>query len=213
MILSNIEIHAALDSGKLVIDPEPHPRFPTVGEDHCPYNTCSVDLMLGPELSVPHGGQFSIDFTTPGTIAETIARNSKSFITTIEQPFKLTPNSFILGRTHERISLPLQQKRNTSLAARIEGRSSRARLGLLVHFTAPTVHPGFEGNLTLEMINLGPSPILLVPYMSIAQLIIEEVKGCPVKNESQFQGQSNPAGLKPTSDMPPGTQRKSKPAR
>ena len=82
-----------------------------------------------------------------------------------------------------------------SLAARIEGKSSRARCGLLVHFTAPTVHPGFFGTLTLEMINLGPSPIALVPGMPIAQLIVEEVKGIPVENPSQFQGQSAPEGV------------------
>ena len=80
------------------------------------------------------------------------------------------------------------------LAARIEGKSSRARIGLLIHFTAPTVHPGFSGLLTLEMINLGPARILLRPEMPIAQLIVEEVKGLPFENYSQFQNQTTPAG-------------------
>jgi dCTP deaminase len=63
-----------------------------------------------------------------------------------------------------------------------------------VHFTAPTVHPGFEGNLTLEMINLGPTSIVLRPGRPIAQLIVEEVKGLTRPNPSQFHGQTSPEG-------------------
>jgi dCTP deaminase len=55
-------------------------------------------------------------------------------------------------------------------------------------------HHGFKGTLTLEMINLGPASFMLRPGMAIAQLIVEEVKGCPIENPSQFQGQRNPAG-------------------
>jgi dCTP deaminase len=65
---------------------------------------------------------------------------------------------------------------------------------VLVHFTAPTVHPGWNGPLTLEMINLGPVPFLLRPGMPIAQLIVEEVKGLPFANPSQFHGQQTPEG-------------------
>lgn len=113
-----------------------------------------------------------------------------------EAPFAfcLEPNCFVLGRTLEHIELPILRNRPTCLAARIEGKSSRARFGILIHFTAPTVHPGFKGTLTLEMINLGPASFMLKPGMAIAQLIVEEVKGCPVENPSQFQGQQNPAG-------------------
>jgi dCTP deaminase len=97
------------------------------------------------------------------------------------------------------VQLPISGEPDRSLAARIEGKSSRARLGLLVHFTAPTVHPGFSGTLTLEMINLGPVDIQLFPGMPIAQLIVEEVKGRPdFNNPSQFQGQSTAAGNAPS---------------
>jgi dCTP deaminase len=81
-----------------------------------------------------------------------------------------------------------------SLAARIEGKSSYARCGLLVHFTAPTIHAGFKGTITLEIMNLGPYAISLRPQMPICQLIIEEVRGVPFRSDSQFQGQSQPAG-------------------
>jgi dCTP deaminase len=82
-----------------------------------------------------------------------------------------------------------------ALAARVEGKSSLARCGLLVHFTAPTIHAGFEGTITLEMINLGAYPILLYPGMEISQLIVEQVVGTPRAAASQFQSQSTPVGL------------------
>jgi dCTP deaminase len=81
------------------------------------------------------------------------------------------------------------------LAARIEGKSSRARFGLIVHCTAPTVHPGFCGKLTLEMANFGPTDIMLKPNMYIAQLIVEQVCGEIHPNLSQFQGQTSPSEL------------------
>lgn len=193
MILSNVEIHKALDEGRLIIIPEPLPRIPSVELPHSPYDTHSVDLRLAPEIVVPIQGSFTYDVTRPG-LASTIQRNSERHTLNANQPYHLQPHTFVLGRTVERIELPILANCETCLAARIEGKSSRARVGLLIHFTAPTVHPGFNGTLTLEMINLGANPVLLVPDMAIAQLIIEEVKGCPNLNPSQFQGQSTPEG-------------------
>ena len=194
MILSNVELFAALDDGRLVIEPQPYPRTPTIDEPDCPFDTHSVDLRLGHQISVPKSGQFAYDLTQPGRIADTIALHSEEITITQDQPYILKPQCFVLGTTLERISLPIDRERKTCLAARIEGKSSRARFGLLVHFTAPTVHPGFVGNLTLEMINLGPARFTLVPEMHIAQLIVEEVRGIPNKKPSEFQGQSTPPG-------------------
>jgi len=64
----------------------------------------------------------------------------------------------------------------------------------MVHFTAPTVHPGWAGPLTLEIINLGPMSFVLRPGMHIAQLIVEEVRGEVFLNPSAFQDQSTPEG-------------------
>jgi dCTP deaminase len=194
MILSNVELFTALDEGRLIIRPEPKPRLPTANQAHSPYGTHSVDLSLGDEITVPKKGQIVYDLTRPGSIADTIRQHSETIGITEWQPFCLEPNCFVLGRTLEHIELPILRDRPTCLAARIEGKSSRARFGILIHFTAPTVHPGFKGTLTLEMINLGPASFMLKPGMAIAQLIVEEVKGCPVENPSQFQGQQNPAG-------------------
>jgi dCTP deaminase len=103
------------------------------------------------------------------------------------------PGKLVLANTLERVELPILPGR-PSLAARVEGRSSFARCGLLIHFTAPTIHAGFKGRITLELINLGSIPILLYPQSYVCQLIIEEVVGLPLENESQFQGQVRPGG-------------------
>lgn len=195
MILSNVELHAALDSKRLIIDPEPQPRAPGVGVEHCPYDTHSVDLRLSDEIVIPTTGKFSYDLSGQGNLAQLIKAHSQTLKLTNDQPFVLEPQRFVLGKTVEWIGLPIADNCKTCLAARIEGKSSMARLGLLVHFTAPTVHPDFEGTLTLEMINLGPANILLRPNMYIAQLIVEEVKGCPNRNPSQFRGQREAVGV------------------
>jgi dCTP deaminase len=194
MILSSAEIHRALDDGRLIITPEPSPRVPTIGSDHCPYDTHSVDLTLAPEISIPSDGPFNYDLTRPG-LASFISKNSKKHVIEVGKPYPLERNQFILGLTAETVELPIDPRRKTCLAARIEGKSSRARCGLLIHFTAPTVHPDWSGPLTLEMINLGPVPILLSVGMPIAQLIVEEVRGLPAAaNPSQFRGQVTPEG-------------------
>ena len=193
VILSNIEIQRALDEGRLVIEPEPGPRRPEKGA-YCPYDTHAVDLRLHREILVPQAGPYHYDVCERGTLSEVIARHSQRFTLTEDRPYALQPQQFLLGRTLERIELPVDRG-TPHLAARIEGKSSRARCGLMVHFTAPTVHPGWAGPLTLEMINLGPMTLILRPGMPIAQLIIEEVRGEIFLNPSEFHGQSTPEGL------------------
>lgn len=196
MILSNVAIHAALDSKRLFIEPEPTPRFPD-GVAACPYQTSAVDLRLGNEISYfKEGLPFNIDLRK-GTFANLFGPNSISQKLTQEQPFVLRPNRLVLGRTLERVTLPLLPD-GASLAARVEGKSSYARCGLLVHFTAPTIHAGFSGSITLELINLGPCDISLYPEAPICQLIFEVVQGSPIANASQFQNQLRPGGNLPT---------------
>jgi dCTP deaminase len=198
MILSNRLVQEALDSGRLVIFPEPTPRRPNTSDPnaYCPYDTHAVDLTLGYEITVPITGTYAYDLTQTTPLAAFIRRNSISRTLQPGEYFVLERQQFILAQTREKVELPLNHAKNTEtcLAARIEGKSSRARIGLLIHFTAPTVHPGFGGTLTLEMINLGPARILLQPEMPIAQLIVEEVQGLPFENYSQFQNQATPAG-------------------
>jgi dCTP deaminase len=192
MVLSNVEIHQALDDGRLVITPEPTPRIPTSTNPDCPYNTTSVDLRLGNTLSIPKPGPFAYDLRKPG-IANFLVQNCDHVQIDPVGGFTLKTNQLVLGNTLERLTLPIKPDLIT-LAARIEGKSSFARCGLLVHFTAPTVHADFDGTLTLEMILLGQNDMVLVPGMKICQLILEEVKGTPFPAPSQFQGQISPVG-------------------
>ena len=194
MILSNVEIHRALDEKRLILEPEPSPRI-AGPEGSCPFQTSSVDLRLSPEIAHFKAGlPISIDLRA-GSFGDLFSANSQQFVLTEQQPFALKPGRLVLGRTLERISLPLSSDGTVStLAARIEGKSSYARCGLLVHFTAPTIHAGFSGTITLALINLGPFDIMLYPNAPICQLILEEVRGVPIPSLSQFHGQSQAGG-------------------
>jgi dCTP deaminase len=194
MILSNRSIHKALDEGRLIIDLEPKPREAMAGGDDCPYQTSAVDLRLGNEISrfrdkLP----INVDLTRGG-FADLFGPNSVTTMITEDHPFVLEPHHFLLAKTFERVALPLQEGDGCCLAARVEGKSSYARCGLLVHFTAPTIHAGFDGTITLELFNLGPLAITLRPQTPICQLIIEKVDGIPFRNDSQFQGQNKAGG-------------------
>ena len=85
--------------------------------------------------------------------------------------FQLDPGVFTLATTIERVELPI------TLAARVEGKSSLARLGLVVHATAGFVDPGFKGTITLEMVNQNPRPLLLKVGMRVCQLSFFAVDG------------------------------------
>jgi len=193
MILSNVSIHEALDNKWLVIDPEPSPRRKDCDTPFCPYQTSAVDLCLANEIRYFKDNlAFVIDLRR-GSFADLFTQNSVRHTITEQQPFELKPLKMVLGRTRETIELPILPDR-TCLAGRVEGKSSYSRCGLLVHFTAPTIHAGFKGTITLELINLGPIPIMLHPDTPICQLIVEQVHGIPVRHDSQFQGQTDVAG-------------------
>ena len=194
MILSNVEIQTALDDGRLIIDPEPSPRSEASDPSECPYQASAVDLTLGSIISIYKGdtSPMVIDLTKGRFQGLEAVMEPRTL--TEDQPLVLAPGRFILGQTHETVELPLFEDPDRSLEARVEGKSSYARCGLLVHFTAPTIHAGFEGTITLEIMNLGPYSISLRGQMPICQLIIEEVRGVPFQNDSQFQRQSRAAG-------------------
>jgi len=99
----------------------------------------------------------------------------------------LEPGGFTLGWTEENIELPVDSR----LAARVEGKSSLARLGIGIHITAPTIHAGFKGPIQLEMCNHGFLRVRLMPGMPICQLIFEQTLGTPEKGyKGQFFDQA-----------------------
>lgn len=106
MILSNVAIQAALDAADLIIDPEPHPRRPAEYQGECPYDTCSVNLKLGPEIVIPRPNKpITLDLRKGGT-----AGFLKELYETRELDaaggYALGQNSFVLARTLERVTLP-----------------------------------------------------------------------------------------------------------
>jgi dCTP deaminase len=189
MILSNIEIIRAIESGAIALDQLPYPYNPA----NSPFNTTSLDLRLGSEIVIPQQGPVTLN-PSRGGIAQYLANNSRALTLTKDQPYVLKPNTFILGRTKEKVGFPINEGQKC-YAARVEGKSSLARCGILVHFTAPTIHAGFQGTITLEIINLGANEFQLEPDMYICQLIVEEVKGVPVQTPGQFIGQNTPTGI------------------
>jgi dCTP deaminase len=119
----------------------------------------SVDLKLGSSFRVFHNHRIqTIDLADPPTgLTEHVEVDA-------DEPFVIHPNEFVLGRTEEHVVLP------DDVVARIEGKSSLGRLGLIVHATAGFVDPGFSGTLTLEITNFNSVPIVLRPGLPIAQL-------------------------------------------
>ncbi|MFL6154710.1 MAG: dCTP deaminase [Marmoricola sp.] len=109
-----------------------------------------------------------------------------------DEPFILHPGEFVLGSTYEVCSLP------DDIAARVEGKSSLGRLGLLTHATAGFVDPGFSGHVTLELANVATLPIKLYPGMKIGQLCFFRLSSPaehPYGSEkygSRYQGQRGP---------------------
>ena len=189
MVLSNQEILRCLQQGSIRIDPPP-------GNDPStePFNTSSIDLHLGDDVLTPKDEVPVQMDLRKGNIAEFLTRHADHHKISEQRPYSLPHGKLVLAKTRERVAFPICED-GPCYAARVEGRSSLARCGILVHFTAPTIHAGFEGTITLEIINLGPNDFLLTPGLPVCQLIIEEVKGVPVEAPNQFKGQSTPAGL------------------
>ncbi len=179
MILTDREIKIALEKGQITIDPLP--------DEATSYQSTAVDLTLSPIIRHFKEGVSGIHFD-PG--AEDYDYNSViEMVTTREEltaPFTLVPQALLLAWTNETINIP----NNSRLAARVEGRSSLARLGVSIHLTAPTIHAGFTGPIQLEVVNHGLTAVILRPGMRICQLIFDMTFGTPAKGYSgQFLGQ------------------------
>ncbi len=114
---------------------------------------CSYDVALDRHFLVPPP---NLGYVDP-------ARALSMIRVTPEAGFRLEPGTFALASTRETLALP------ANLAARVEGKSSLGRIGLAVHITAGWIDPGFHGQVTLELVNHGPRPIVLWPGMLIAQ--------------------------------------------
>ena len=177
MVLSDRTIKEELDKGRIVISPL----------DWDDIQPASVDLRLDRKLLV-----FS-NYRTPYIDV----RQGQDDLTQVveiddESPFVLHPGEFALGSTLEHIELP------DDLVARLEGKSSLGRIGLVIHSTAGFVDPGWKGHLTLELSNLARLPITLYYGMKIGQISYlrlttpaDRLYGSPELG-SKYQGQTGP---------------------
>jgi dCTP deaminase len=172
MLLSDIDI---LQVGPSIIDTFDPTRV----------QPASYDLCLAPELLLPKEHQAPIDLRFTKTVDFYTKLTMRSF-------FVIRSGKSVLGSTQEVITCP------TDIAIRVEGKSSLARLFLLPHVAAGWIDPGFTGQITLEIVNLGPFDIILYPGMPIAQMNftrMSTIVGTPygsLKLGSHYQGQMGP---------------------
>ena len=177
MILSDRSIREEIDAGRVVIDPF----------DAACIQPSSVDLHVDSQFRVFANSRYPyID-----------VREEQPDLTELvevkpDEAFILHPGEFVLGSTLERVALP------DDLVARLEGKSSLGRLGLLIHSTAGYVDPGWDGYLTLELSNVANLPIALYSGMRIGQISffkmsssVDRPYGSPELG-SKYQGQSEP---------------------
>ncbi|MFI9556184.1 dCTP deaminase [Nonomuraea endophytica] len=177
MLLSDRDIFAEIDSGRLSLEPF----------DEDMIQPSSIDVRLDRFFRVFENHKYPhID---PAVEQPDLTRLVEP---DGDEPFILHPGEFVLASTYEVISLP------DNLASRLEGKSSLGRLGLLTHSTAGFIDPGFSGHVTLELSNVATLPIKLWPGMKIGQLCVfrlsspaEHPYGAK-KYGSRYQGQRGP---------------------
>ncbi len=177
MLLSDRDITAEIDAGRIALDPW----------DPAMLQPSSVDVRLDRFFRVFENHRYPhID---PAADQSELTREVEP---EGDEPFILHPGEFVLGSTYEVVSLP------ADIAARVEGKSSLGRLGLLTHATAGFVDPGFSGHVTLELANVATLPIKLWPGMKIGQLCFIRTSS-PVENPygsgqygNRYQGQRGP---------------------
>ena len=173
MLLSDVDIKEAIESGQLDVEPLVLAAI----------QPASIDIHIGYTLRLPPNDVVVFDPEDPVVWTEEVAL-----------PYLLYPGQFVLGSTLERLCF------NDKHAGQVDGISSLGRLGLIIHSGSTWIDPGFEGNVTLEMTNTGPRPIQLRPMMRIGQLAIHELKTPAAMpygvKPSKYQGQSGPTSAR-----------------
>ena len=177
MVLSDRDIRAEIEAGRIVIEPYTADAV----------QPSSVDLHLDRRFRVFKNSRYPyIDVRAEQPELTELVEIAG------DDPFILHPGEFVLGSTLERVALP------DDLVARLEGKSSLGRLGLLIHSTAGYVDPGWDGNLTLELSNVANLPITLYDGMKIGQISFQRLSS-PVEVAygderigSRYRGQRDP---------------------
>jgi dCTP deaminase len=177
MILSDRTIREEIEGGRIRIEPfDPESIQPS-----------SVDLHVDSQFRVFANSRYPyIDVRKPMPDLTDLVEVGEG------EPFILHPGEFVLGSTRERVRLP------DDMVARLEGKSSLGRLGLLIHSTAGYVDPGWDGYLTLELSNVANLPITIYPGMKIGQISFFRLSTAADRpygskeTRSKYQGQRGP---------------------
>ena len=190
MVLSDVDIKRYMEQGKIRVSPE-------LALDQ--YGSCSVDLRLGTEFSVfEHSKHPYIDLKS--------GLNLESIMRTVEvppgDPFVLQPREFVLAVTAETLEL------DEDILARLEGRSSLGRIGIIVHGTAGLFDPGWIGRATLELSNLGRMAVALYPGMRICSFTFEQLSSRVAvsyrnKPGNKYTGQAHPLASRLGTELVP----------
>lgn len=181
MLLSDRDIRAGIESGRIQLDPC----------DLSAVQPASIDVRLDRFFRLFDNHRYSV--IDPAQEQPELTHLVES---SAEKPFVLHPGEFVLGATYELVTLA------DDIAARLEGKSSLGRLGLLTHSTAGFIDPGFSGHVTLELSNTATMPILLYPGMKIGQLCFFDLSSpaqYPYGSDqagSHYQGQRGPTPSK-----------------
>jgi len=179
VLLSDRDIRVELDAGRVALDPW----------DPAMIQPSSIDVRLDRYFRLFDNHKYP--YIDPAQEQPELTRLVE-VDPKVEDRFVLHPGEFVLGSTLEQVTLP------DDLAARVEGKSSLGRLGLLTHATAGFVDPGFSGHVTLELSNVATLPILLYPGMKIGQLCFFRLSSPSEKPYgsggygSHYQGQRGP---------------------
>lgn len=182
MVLTDREIQASIRQHQILITPAPHPTA---------FSSTSLDLNLAKHIRVwkgpgVKGMEQVVCPSAEGYKFNDFVKDQSDLIELGSAGYILESRAFFLGWTDESVEIPSYAR----LAARVEGKSSLARLGIGIHVTAPTIHAGFKGSIQLEICNHGPHRVRLTPGMPVCQLIFEQTLGTPDKGYSgQFVGQ------------------------
>jgi dCTP deaminase len=168
MILTDREIQISLAMNQISVEPPPGPAA---------FSSTSLDLTLdAPVIRFKEPKKGVVTFLDPAVdgydYSEAITEVTEA-ATIGNEGYVVEPGVLVLMWTREYIKLPSQSR----IAARVEGKSSLARLGLGVHVTAPIIHAGFSGPIQLEVFNHGGRPVKLRVGMRICQLIFEQTLG------------------------------------
>ncbi len=176
MLISDRDIRALVAEGRVKLDPW----------DPAMVQPASIDVRLDRYFRFFDNHKYGI--IDPSKEQSDLTR----LVDAGDKPLILHPGEFVLGSTYEHVSLP------EDVAARLEGKSSLGRLGLLTHSTAGFIDPGFTGHITLELSNTATMPIALYPGMKIGQLCFfrmsspSEAPYGSGANGSRYQGQRGP---------------------